>query len=98
MWRAFDARYEFSPAEEQLLIEACRTLDLLDALEGDLLDRGLTVSGSRGQPVQNPSIPTLGQHRAVLTRLLAALAPQEEASPSMSASRLAQQRWGRHGS
>jgi hypothetical protein len=53
LWASFAEKYDCSPAEAELFVEACRTLDLLDMHEQQLAAQGLVVKGSQGQPVLN---------------------------------------------
>lgn len=68
------AEFDPSPAELELLVEACRTLDELDALRQTVARDGVTAQGSRGQLRSNPALVHLRQSRAELRRLLDALA------------------------
>jgi hypothetical protein len=73
-WRAVVAEFEPSPVELELLGEACRTLNELDALRRAVAKDGATVGGSRGQTRTHPGLVELRQGRAELRRLLDALA------------------------
>jgi hypothetical protein len=87
------AGYDLAPAEVEVLLEVCRTIDLIDNFEADLDARGLIVNGSKGQPVLSQTVAALSQARSTLTRLLAHLGgDEEEATASSAASALAQQR------
>lgn len=66
--------YELTDSEVQLLTEACRTLDNLDALADALAHDGATVKGSMGQTVTHPALTESRGQRQVLHKLLAALA------------------------
>lgn len=72
-WRAVVAEFEPSPVELELLGEACRTLDELDALRRAVATDGPIVTGSRAQPRTHPGLVELRQGRAELRRLLDAL-------------------------
>ncbi len=67
------SEYECSPVELELLSEACRSLDELDALRRAVVKDGATVTGSRGQRRTHPALAELRQGRAELRRLLDAL-------------------------
>lgn len=97
-WRDSVARYDFTDAELQLLTEACRTLDRLDALDALVAEQGATVKGSMGQTVLHPAIAEARQQRLVLGRLVKQLdLPDEDdtpASPETERARFAAQaRW-----
>jgi hypothetical protein len=74
LWRAVVAVYELSPAEMELLRQACRTVDLLDRLDVELLDQPLTVTGSTGQPRANPLLASGAEQRRTLEGLMRDLA------------------------
>jgi hypothetical protein len=101
--------WECSPAELELLAEACRTLDELDALRRAVAKEGATVAGSQGQPRAHPALAELRQGRGELRRLLDSLGiPQPLATEggaervvsltSRRARRAARARWDRPGS
>ncbi len=73
-WAATVKQYELSDGELTLLAEACRTLDNLDALDASIRENGAIVTGSMGQPVVNGALTEARGQRALLHRLLAALA------------------------
>ncbi|BDZ60858.1 hypothetical protein Lsed01_00176 [Demequina sediminis] len=101
-WTATLEAYELSDSETPLLLEACRTLDNLDALAQAVADHGAMTVGSMGQPVVNPALTEARGQRIVLHRLLAALAlPDEdgEAIPTGAQQRgkaSAAKRWAGH--
>lgn len=72
-WRSALATYDFSPPEFLLLEEACRCLDRLELLDGEIRERGATVEGSKGQDVVNPALAAARGQQATLHRLIAAL-------------------------
>lgn len=65
--------WEFDERELALLEEAGRTADELAVLGAALEADGMTVTGSRGQPVLHPAISEIRQLRALLLRLLSTL-------------------------
>ena len=98
LWRGVVGAYELSPAEMELLRQACRTVDLLDRLDVELLDEPLTVTGSTGQPRSNPLLASSAEQRRTLEGLMRDLAlpmPNEvegrRRSPAAAAA--AQARW-----
>jgi hypothetical protein len=104
-WKRVVSEYECSPVELELLSEACRSMDELDALRRAVVKDGATVAGSRGQRRTHPALAELRQGRAELRRLLDALgipqplaaAAEREGVVSMAsrrAQRAARARWG----
>lgn len=81
-WRKIADDYELTDSENELLLEACRTLDNLDALAAIVAADGVTTLGSTGQLVAHPALTEARQQRVVLHRLLAALDLPDEAIPS----------------
>ena len=107
-WKSVLAEFELSASEIELLSEACRTLDELDALRIAIATEGTTVPGSTGQPRAHPALGELRQGRGELRRLLDALGiPQPLAAvaegegvlsiASRRATRAASARWDRRG-
>ena len=101
LWRWATSTYELRGDELRLLEDACREVDLIERLEKELARGDLVVAGSMGQPVTNPLLQELRQHRLVLRSLLGALhLPDEESTPaassrSSSAREAANARWRR---
>lgn len=73
IWRAITTTYQLRADELRVLEDACREVDLIERLEDALRDAALVVHGSQGQPVANPLVQELRQHRGVLSRLLITL-------------------------
>ena len=66
--------YELSPSEFVLLVELCRTLDRIDAINERIAGDGLTVTGARGQlPRAHPLLGALTQAQRTVSELLAEL-------------------------
>lgn len=87
LWHDVLAEFDLTGAELELLRQACRTVDELDGLESALAESDMTVIGSRGQPVSNALLSEIRDHRAMLTRLVAAMdLPEEPATPASAAS------------
>jgi P27 family predicted phage terminase small subunit len=108
-WKRVVGEWECSPTELELLAEACRTLDELDALRRAVAKQGATVAGSQGQPRAHPALAELRQARGELRRLfdalgipqpLAGAAPAEDvvSLTSRRAQRAARARWAKRGS
>lgn len=72
LWSSIVKRYDLEEHESTLLLQACRTVDMLDALQAELDTAGMIVASPQGEKV-NPAAPELRQQRIALARLLAAL-------------------------
>lgn len=68
------AVYELSPAESALLVRACRTVDVLARIDGQLAGEALLVEGSTGQPRSNPLLASLADQQRALASLISAMA------------------------
>lgn len=100
VWTEISEGYDLRIDELRVLEDACREIDLIERLEGELLHADLIVTGSMGQPVASPLVQELRQHRGVLARLLGWLKLPDEEAPakgntSASARQAAMARWGR---
>jgi P27 family predicted phage terminase small subunit len=73
VWRRLHDHYAFSPAETELVVEVCRTVDTLEQLAEVVAADGTTSIGSKGQTVAHPALQELRQQRIALGRLLAQL-------------------------
>ncbi len=81
LWRDILASYDLEQHELQLLREAVRTVDLIDALTALVATEGVVVTSPQGDK-PHPGVVEGRQQRIVLARLLAALrlpAGEEEA-------------------
>lgn len=91
IWRGITEVYDLRPDELRILEEACREVDLIDMMEkalSDALKAGeFTVRGSMGQPVANPLMAEIRQHRGTLQRLLGALKLPDDAAEAAEGSR-----------
>lgn len=98
-WDAVQAEFEFDERESELLLEACRTMDAIDALVVAVAENGTMIEGSKGQPTLNPAIPELRQQQAALGRLLGQLDLDDEdadvlrKAQQLKAHAAAQARW-----
>lgn len=103
VWDGITGVYSLRPDELRVLEDACREIDLVERLEADLAGASLTVKGSQGQPVANPLVTEVRQHRQVVKALLGSLKlPDEDdarapASPSAAGRALVANRWRRTG-
>lgn len=87
-WSSTVADFDLSAGEVSLLLEACRTMDNLDALDAAIRERGAFLVGSQGQPVINSGLTEARGQRAVLHRLLSALnLPDDDGAPIPTAGR-----------
>ena len=85
LWRETLKEFTLGPAEMRLLEDACREVDLIETLQTELHGADLVVKGSRHQPVANPLLQEIRQHRGVLRQLLGALRlPDEDDSDTWS--------------
>ena len=71
IWRSVTARYELREDELLTLEDACRTSDMLSALESAWADDGspMTTKGSMGQLVIHPLIGEIRAQRAARNAL-----------------------------
>lgn len=103
LWDQVNGPYQLRPDEVRILEDACREVDLIERLEDALAGAPLTVSGSQGQPVANPLVSEIRQHRQVVKALLGSLKlPDEDAArapgdPSAAGRALVANRWRRSG-
>ncbi|WP_423184305.1 P27 family phage terminase small subunit [Arthrobacter sp. NyZ413] len=97
---------ELDPAELEVLKEACKTLDEIDALKAAADELGPMIKGSTGQMVVNPALLEIRQARAAFERMVKAMAlpseeednrPASEGAISADARKAAQARWSRRG-
>lgn len=83
LWVKVVEKYDLRADELRVLADACREADLLDLLTEELATGGVMSTGSMGQPVVNPLVPEIRQHRATLARLLGGLKlPDDDTSDS----------------
>lgn len=75
LWRQVVKVYILDVAELELLRELCRTVDHIDAIDVELVEQGLVVTGTRGQlPKANPLLPEMRESQKTLSRLVSELA------------------------
>lgn len=72
VWRAVMTAFELQAHETALLVEICRTVDLLDRLQALVLDQGEVLPWGDGVRA-NPALVELRQHRLVLSRMITSL-------------------------
>ena len=102
LWRDITAEYGMAPHELAILVQCCRVVDRLDAIEAELSGATLTVEGSTGQPKAHPLLAEQRAQMRVLESLSRALSiplPTEDVGRrrSPTAREAAIQRWGRDG-
>ncbi|MEM8619841.1 MAG: hypothetical protein AAGF73_08970 [Actinomycetota bacterium] len=81
LWRDVTNAYTLRPDELRLLEDACRERDLIDKLDGALVNASLTAAGSTGQIVIHPLIAEIRLHRTVFASLCARLKLPDEPEP-----------------
>lgn len=99
-WDDITGTYSLRPDELRILEDACREMDLIERLEEGLVGAPLTVKGSTGQPVANPLVSEIRQHRQTVKSLLGSLKlPDDSGSGAASeaARNQANARWRRAG-
>ena len=98
LWRSVTSAYDLAPAEMLLLSRACRTADVLTAIDAALADDGVVVEGSMGQPRAHPLLMAKAQQEQTLDVLIRGMAlpfPDEDTGRrrTPSAAAAAQARW-----
>lgn len=95
LWVAIMEEFELRVDEVRVLEQACRTLDLIERMAGELENDPLIVDGPQNKPVANPIAAELRQNRALFPRLMAALhLPDAEGLDRSEVMRsLANRRW-----
>ncbi|AWT42818.1 MULTISPECIES: hypothetical protein [Streptomyces] len=73
LWEAVAGPFELDVHEQLILLQACRTADLLDRLARRAEGAELTVFNAKGEQVTAPWITEHRQQSLVLARLLASL-------------------------
>jgi hypothetical protein len=74
LWAAVTGPYVLTPAEVEMLGQACRTADELDRLERAVRELSdLVTTGSTGQLKPHPLLAEVRAHRTLLERLTTAL-------------------------
>ncbi|WP_228002151.1 hypothetical protein [Nocardia australiensis] len=101
LWTDVVGKWDLRPDELRVLREAAGEVDLIDTLEQAAESAELIVRGSQGQPVINPLISELRQHRATLAGLLRSLKLPDETDTSEARSTQARAaanaRWSKRG-
>jgi hypothetical protein len=102
LWRAISGAYELSPAEAELLRQACRVTDNLARIDAALMDSDVVVEGYSGQPRAHPLLQASADQRRVLDALFRSMAlpmPDEAEGRRRSPAAIAaaQARWRANG-
>ncbi|KGH43232.1 hypothetical protein IN07_24145 [Modestobacter caceresii] len=97
LWQAVVSSYELAEHERALLIEACRTLDLLDRLDTEVRRDGPVIQTPQGLRA-HPAAVEARQQRLTYGRLLAALRlPDDDTGDQPASSGRPQRRGGARG-
>ncbi len=90
LWRAVVAAKDLSAGDLRVLEDAAGEADIIAAITAALEESGeMVVRGSKGQPVPNPLLAELRQHRAVLNTLIRGLKLPQDGQDATSAARTA---------
>src|ERR1051325_6966633 len=73
LWESVVDAFDLDVHEQLLLLQACRTADLLDRLSLEASRGPLTVVNAKGDRISNPVIVEHRQQSQVLARMLASL-------------------------
>jgi len=74
LWNSITRQYAFDAAEYVLLHMLCRTVDVLERINADLAEMGVTVAGSTGQPRTNPLLAEQREQIKIADQLVQSLA------------------------
>jgi hypothetical protein len=96
LWFSVVDEWELEEHEIALLVQAVRTVDLLDRLDGLVRDEGAVIDSPQGRRA-NPAAVEARQQRIALARLLAALRPPAGDEGDQQASARPQRRAGVRG-
>lgn len=78
LWRSITTVYDLEEHEYALLIEACRTVNLLDELERAVQRDGALIDDGKGGTKIHPAAVEQRQQRIAMARMLAALRLPDE--------------------
>lgn len=96
LWASVAGQFDLDEHETAILVEACRTVDALDALDARVRVQGVIVTSPQGDRA-NPALVEARQQRITLARLLAALRVPQGAEGDEQASARPQRRGGARG-
>lgn len=77
-WKNANQEFDFSHVNLAVLLEICRCIDRLDALDQSIQETGPMTTGSQGQPVVNPALTEARGQQVVLHRLISSLQLEDE--------------------
>lgn len=98
LWSSVADAYELEEHEARLLLEACRTTDLLDQLAAAVTRDGPLCVDGKGEPKAHPAAVEARQQRIALARLIAALRlPAGDEDDLQKGARRPQRRLGARG-
>lgn len=99
-WMSVQEQMEFDARETDLLVEVCRSLDMIDRLSSSIAVDGVMIQGSQGQKVLNSAVAELRQQQASYARLVLQLnldgaekGESMKSARSSSAAETAKRRW-----
>lgn len=96
LWRSVTTDYELDEHEARLLLEACRTTDLLDQLDAAVRRDGAMLDSPQGVKA-HPAAVEARQQRIALARLIAALRLPAGSEGDQAEGRRPQRRVGARG-
>ncbi len=96
LWRSVLQEYELEEHERAMLLEACRSLDLLDQLDAAVRRDGAMVESQQGARA-HPAAVEARQQKIALARLLAALRLPAGSEGDQAEGRRPQRRVGARG-
>lgn len=73
LWAKTLVEYEMSANEKAVLLQACRTLDMIGTMQRRVKRDGIVTTGSMGQVVAHPLVGELRQYRALFSQLIRTL-------------------------
>lgn len=73
LWSETLVEYELSSSEKAVLLQACRTLDMIGTMQRRVKRDGIVTTGSMGQVVAHPLVGELRQYRALFSQLIRTL-------------------------
>ena len=95
LWTSINEEFDFTgePAKLRILFDACKTADVIDQLDKEMVSEPLTVRGSMGQKTIHPCLAQAQSARAMMAQLLAKLdLPPTEDEADEQAARLTRTR------
>ena len=99
-WVTVQEQMSFDARETDLLVEVCRTLDMIELVSAAIEDDGVMIMGSQGQLVLNSAVAELRQQQASYARLVLQLnldgavsGEGMKSARASSASETAKRRW-----